>query len=133
MNTNGLKPILSYEPSPFIYDLQNNPDLQPFRYFLKNCAQDVENWVYSRGAEGYIQLEVQTLNPQDGSRGFYVYRNMGYSILNMQMIIRPFNSLLQRNDEIRRLYHQDETRPTQLFLAKIFALSQSSISSIVNS
>lgn len=135
MNNNNLKPLLSYEPlpSPFIYELQNNPALQSFRFFLKDYAPYVENWVYSRGSEGYIQLEVQILNPEDGSRVFQVYRDMTASILNMQMVIRPVNSLLQRNEEIKRLYRDTNIKPTQLFLAKVFGLSQSSISCIINS
>ena len=54
----------------------------------------------------------------------------GMTIYRKEVIIREVYDKKSRNKEIRRLYHEEEL--TQMFLAKVFRLSQSRISGILN-
>lgn len=57
-------------------------------------------------------------------------RDSGFSITGEVIDVNEFTSREQRNAEIYRLYH--EYALSQVFLGKLFSISQPSVSLIVN-
>lgn len=106
--------------------------IMPFENIISNLGNDgfVENYYVSQTLEGYKKLEVQVLH-NNSFRSFFIITDNGIMIDKRQITIRPFHSMQQRNQEIKRLFFEE--RMTQVFIGKIFRLSQSTISGIVNS
>ena len=97
---------------------------------LRRMAGDgiIRNACYN---DDYVcrRVELQVDYP-DGSKRFFVMTDNGRTIYRKEVIIREVYDKKSRNKEIRRLYHEEEL--TQMFLAKVFRLSQSRISGILN-
>ena len=66
----------------------------------------------------------------DGKCKVVVMRDSGFSITGEVIDVNEFTSREQRNAEIYRLYH--EYALSQVFLGKLFSISQPSVSLIVN-
>lgn len=109
-----------------------NNELVPFQNIIANMQSEgfIENSWMSQTVEGFKKLEVQILYPNN-CRGFFVITDNGFMIDKREVIIRPCANMQQRNQEIKRLY--SEEKMTQVFIAKIFGLTQPTISGIVNS
>lgn len=67
---------------------------------------------------------------EDGSCKIVVMRDSGFNITGEVIEVNDFTNREERNGEIYRLYHDEGL--SQLFLAKIFNMSQPSVSIIVN-
>ena len=88
----------------------------------------IENFSVSTTKKGYRKLELQVYDP-DGHRSFFVLKDKGYMIERREIQIYPFESKLERNKEIFRLYKKEKM--TQEFIGKIFGLKQPTIAGIV--
>lgn len=109
-----------------------NDELIPFQNIISTVAINglIENYNVSQTLEGYRKLELQILH-SNNYRSFFVVTDNGLMLDKRQITIKPFNTMQQRNQEIKRLFFEE--RMTQVFIGKIFRLSQSTISGIVNS
>ncbi|MBN1062372.1 hypothetical protein DVV95_11160 [Clostridium botulinum] len=109
-----------------------NNELMPFQNIISSIKEEgcIENLYISQTIEGFRKLELQILH-SNNSRSFYVITDNRLTIDKRQITIIPFNNMQQRNQEIKRLYLEEKM--TQVFIAKIFRLAQSTISGIVNS
>ena len=66
----------------------------------------------------------------DGRRKIFVVYDYGFEETTKEIVINRFKTLGERNEEIRRLYHEQGL--SQIFLANLFNVSQPTISLIVN-
>ncbi len=82
-----------------------------------------------RGKNGLRCCEIKAQKP-DGDYVIVVLRDCGYKIDGEMVEITQFNNREERNGEIYRLYHDEGL--SQLFLAKIFNMSQPSVSIFFN-
>ena len=99
-----------------------------FKQTAPGCTAEYVNYM-PRGKNGLRCWEIKAQKP-DGDYVIVVLRDCGYKIDGETVEITPFNNREERNAEIRRLYNDKNI--SQLFLAKIFNMSQPSVSIIVN-
>ncbi len=99
---------------------------------FKHIAGDgvAEDFNYMpRSNLGMRKWEIKVRYP-DGKCKVVVMRDSGFSITGEVIDVNEFTSREQRNAEIYRLYH--EYALSQVFLGKLFNISQPSVSLIVN-
>ena len=78
---------------------------------------------------GYKKIELQILYT-DGIRRYFVLKDHGTFVEKREIKIKMPNDREARNKEICRLYYKHKL--TQEFIGKIYGLSQSTVSNIVN-
>ena len=93
----------------------------------KGVAEDF-NYM-PRSNLGMRKWEIKTRYP-DGTCKVVVMRDSGFSITGEVIEINEFKTRLQRNEEIYRLYHEHGL--SQVFLGKLFNISQPSVSLITS-
>lgn len=71
-----------------------------------------------------------TENKNAGRQKIFVVCDYGFEETTKEIVINRFKTLGERNEEIRRLYHEQGL--SQIFLANLFNVSQPIISLIVN-
>lgn len=125
------------QPSYYIEDQKTLYHINPSISFAHHCINSIQNsggfieqTHLSTDINGFSKFEVQASYP-NGSRAYYVIKNLINTIDSRQVCINSFNDKKSRNAEIKRLYACEGL--TQEFLGKIFNLHQTTISGIVNS
>ena len=99
---------------------------------LKHIVGDgkIELCLYSkRSKTGMPAWELKIKMP-DGRRKIFVVCDYGFEETTKEIVINRFKTLGERNEENRRLYHEQGL--SQIFLANLFNVSQPTISLIVN-
>lgn len=84
--------------------------------------------------QGHQSIELIVVYPEEEKikRGYFkIVDDRGSLVHQLQVIfVKAFKNKIERNEQIRKLYKKEKL--TQVFLARIFGLSQSTISIIVN-
>lgn len=78
---------------------------------------------------GFKTTELKISFP-DGRRKIVVVRDLGFRVDVEEISINGFKTRIERNNEIRRLYEEENL--SQIFLANIFNVSQPTISLVTN-
>ena len=73
--------------------------------------------------------ELKIKNPYN-TRKVVIIRDFGFAIRHEVVEIKTFNTIIERNKEILRLYKEEGL--SQIFLGNLFNISQPSVSLIVN-
>ncbi|EOU1649762.1 hypothetical protein [Clostridium perfringens] len=109
-----------------------NNDLVVFDNIVSKIKKDgfIENYNVYQTLEGYKKLELQ-IQYSNNYSSFFIITDNGNIIDKREITIRPFSNKKERNKEIKRLFFKEGM--TQVFIGKVFRLSQSTISGIVNS
>lgn len=103
-------------------------DMARFKHIAgEGVAEDI-NYV-PRSNMGMRKWEIKTRYP-DGTCKIVVLRDSGFSVTGEVVDVNDYKTRKERNAEINRLYHEHGI--SQIFLAKAFHISQSSVSVIVN-
>ncbi len=107
-----------------------NTELSPT--FLKQITGDAEAefCLYNPRSKSGIQTWEIKVKNTDNTRKIIIVRDYGYKIDHEEIQINHFKNRAERNAEILRLYKEEGL--SQMFLSKLFNISQPSISLIVN-
>lgn len=94
----------------------------------ENCVAEDVNYM-PRSNIGMKKWEIKA-RYSDGNCKIVVLRENGFRVTGEIIDVNDFNNRDERNKEIYRLYH--ECGLSQVFLAGLFNISQSSVSLVVN-
>ncbi len=103
-------------------------DKRRFEHIAGKCEAEYFNYL-PRSNAGMRKWEIKA-RYEDGICKIVVMRDSGFNITGEVIEVNDFTNREERNGEIYRLYHDEGL--SQLFLAKIFNMSQPSVSIIVN-
>lgn len=103
-------------------------DKRRFEHISGKCEAEYFNYL-PRSRSGMRKWEIKARYGDDTSK-IVVMRDSGFNITGEVIEVNDFINREERNEEIYRLYHNEGL--SQIFLAKVFNMSQPSISLIVN-
>ncbi len=103
-------------------------DKRRFEHIAGKCEAEYFNYL-PRSRSGMRKWEIKARYGDDTSK-IVVMRDSGFNITGEVIEVNDFINREERNEEIYRLYHNEGL--SQIFLAKVFNMSQPSISLIVN-
>lgn len=103
-------------------------DKRRFEHIAGKCETEYFNYL-PRSKAGMRKWEIKA-RYDDGTSKIIVMCDSGFNIIGEVVAVNDFTNREERNKEIYRLYHKEGI--SQMFLAKVFNMSQPSVSLIVN-